>query len=114
MRPFDLEAAKLGEPLVTRDGRPAKFIGHSDEAKDQAIAAAINGEIETFTKNGGWWSDDAPHHPNDLFMAPRKVTYWLNIYAAPYVSYCYPSKEEADRCAAEYRIGEARPVEIEL
>ena len=32
MKPFNLEAAKAGAPLVTRDGRPAKFIAHVAEA----------------------------------------------------------------------------------
>ena len=34
MKPFDLEAAKRGEPIQCRDGRPVKFIGHVPEAHD--------------------------------------------------------------------------------
>lgn len=32
LRPFDLDAAKRGEPICTRDGSPAKFIAHVPEA----------------------------------------------------------------------------------
>lgn len=34
MKPFDLEAAMRGEPIVARDGRKAKFIAHVPEAKE--------------------------------------------------------------------------------
>ena len=32
MKPFDLEAAKRGEPIVTRGGEAAKFIAHVPDA----------------------------------------------------------------------------------
>ena len=115
MKPFDLEAAKRGEPLVTRDGRPAKFIAHVPEnLSTYKVYAQVKGFIylPSYNENGSRFEDSTSGE--DLFMARRKVTYWLNIYAAPYSPSCHPSKEEADRSAASYRIGEARPVEIEL
>lgn len=30
MKPFDLEAAKRGEPIITRDGVEAHFVAHTD------------------------------------------------------------------------------------
>ena len=45
MKPFDLEAAKAGAPIVTRDGRPAKFIAHVAEAHpSQRLLVLIDGD----------------------------------------------------------------------
>ena len=44
LRPFDLDAAKRGEPICCRDGRPAKFIAHVPEATpifDRVIALCV-------------------------------------------------------------------------
>lgn len=43
-RPFDLEAAMRGEPIVTRDGRQARFIAHVPEAAQSGrVVAMIEG-----------------------------------------------------------------------
>ena len=49
MKPFDLEAAKAGAPIVTRDGRSAKFIAHVAEARNKyqdALVKLANGETK--------------------------------------------------------------------
>lgn len=40
MKPFDLEAAKRGEPVVTRDGRPVRIICF-DANSDAPIVALV-------------------------------------------------------------------------
>jgi hypothetical protein len=80
MKPFDLEAAKRGEPIVTRDGRPAKFIAHVPEANAcYQVVALFSGLISTHAVSGRVYPEK---HPNDadLFMAPRKRTVWVNVY----------------------------------
>ena len=64
MKPFDLEAAMSGEPIVTRDGRKAKFVVHVPEAKnDQQVVLLVEG--------GLWYCGLDGHGFNDsLFMAP--------------------------------------------
>ena len=69
MKPFDLEAAKRGKPIVTRDGRPVKFIAHVPEAKSEIIVCMIGGEVLLFQDSGAFVSTCVPEHL-DLFMAP--------------------------------------------
>ena len=53
MKPFDLEAAKAGAPIVTRDGRPAKFIAHVAEAHpSQRLLVLIDGTVHTKFESG--------------------------------------------------------------
>lgn len=81
-RPFDLEAAKRGECLVTRAGRNARFIAHvPDAAEDLRIVYMVEGcACPKFAHEDGLqffegWSDD------DLFMAPKpKRTVYVNLY----------------------------------
>lgn len=49
MKPFNLEAAKNGAPIITRNGRPAKFVGHFPEnAEDQRVAFVCEGWIPLY------------------------------------------------------------------
>jgi len=84
-RPFDLEAAKRGEPLVTRNGLSVKFVAYVPEATEYPVIAFIEGENapDTFTDKGrycaGSWSEDCGR---DLFMAPKpKRTVWVNFHS---------------------------------
>lgn len=81
-QPFNLEAAKRGERLVTRAGRNARFIAHvPDAAEDLRIVYMVEGcACPKFAHEDGLqffegWSDD------DLFMAPKpKRTVYVNLY----------------------------------
>lgn len=81
-QPFDLEAAKRGEPLVTRDGRKAKFIAYVPESEKYPVAAIIEGSegFDAFTRDGKW-SAGIINSTLDLFMAPRPMrTVYVNFY----------------------------------
>lgn len=84
-RPFDLEAAKAGAPLVTRDGRSVRFVGHVPEARsDCRVLVFIDGESETreFPESGVSRPQAGPSR--DLFMAPpAKRTVWVNTFKEP-------------------------------
>lgn len=71
MKPLDIEAAKAGESVVTRDGRRVKFIAYVPEAK-YPVVAMIEGEnaVRTFTVNGEFLPGSSTWR--DLFMAPKK------------------------------------------
>jgi len=81
MKPFNLEAAKAGKPLVTRDGRSVKYVLCVDEATclDKLIVLLDRGgglnAILRYPTNGRY--ADSKY---DLFMAPTKKTYWANVY----------------------------------
>lgn len=69
MKPFDLEAAKRGEPIVTRNGRKAKFIGHVPEAVNVCkVVVFVDGDTHcaSYAEDGSYIND---HETDcDLFM----------------------------------------------
>ena len=114
LKPFNLERAKAGDPIVTCDGRKAKFIAHVPEAKDTAkVVVLITSNVYSFRENGRVWSweDDQM----DLYMASKKRTVWVNLYLDGTTdSEFFDAKDEADRYASHSRIGgKAYPIEIE-
>jgi len=80
MKPFNLEAAKAGALLITRDGRKARFIAHVPECNDGfRVLAFIDGHMSAteFDDNGRFVTND---DPRDLFMdeeEKRPVVRWL-------------------------------------
>ena len=105
MKPFDLEAAKRGEPIQTRDGTPVKFIAHVPDAQEhQRMVVFFDGAVWVVGESGNFYQNKfASNH--DLFMSPRKRTLWVNLYPHDRVAQWYPDKELADRRAADERIG---------
>lgn len=78
-RPFDLEAAKRGEPIICRDGLPAKFIAHVPEGGNYHRVAFLRGRVVMATNENGKFSIDLESY-QDLFMAPVKLKLWINCY----------------------------------
>lgn len=71
MKPFNLEKAKAGEPLVTRSGKKARFIAYVPEAGTSAkVITFVEGEghCQQSYENGMYVEDD--EDAGDLFMAP--------------------------------------------
>lgn len=82
MKPFDLQKAMAGDPLVTRDGRAARFIVYVPELdKNCRVIVRVNDDprVKDFSEEGRYWGESAPS-PLDLFMAPKKRTVWLNFW----------------------------------
>lgn len=103
-RPFDLEKAKAGERIVTRDGHPARIISWDREHMTDHIVALVEytedgettEEVMTYTDQGRYY-DDGNESCNDLFMAPTIVEKWVNVYKCG-CGYCYiyhDSEQEA-------------------
>ena len=114
MKPFDLEAAKAGAPLVTRDGRPAKFIAHVAEAHpNQRLLVLVGGAVCRHFEGGRCMLNPGDESPYDLFMAPVKRTVWVNLYEYGEATW-FSTKEIADGGALSDRHGgRAWPIEIE-
>lgn len=102
MKPFDLEAAKAGKPVCTRDGRKARIICF-DAKCIKPIVALIQGsdnseQIEYYTENGVF-SNGGTGKNRDLMILLEKKEGWVNIYGEEKERYCsnviYSSKEEA-------------------
>lgn len=82
LKPFDLEAAKAGKPVCTRDGRKARIICFNRESIGFPIIALIkNGDTEgvyQFDDKGRSNIDDK-ERSYDLMMASEKKEGWINI-----------------------------------
>ena len=112
MKPFDLEAAKAGAPLVTRSGESVRFVAHVPDARQDMRVIAINSDLIIFTKheNGCYWFNQ--EHFSDLFMAPVKRTVYVNFYKNNTATY-YATEKAAEDAASNDAIAVAVPVEIE-
>lgn len=74
-RPFDLAAAKEGHPIITRDGRVAKFIAHVPDAIASnrlimLIPFEKGGCTYSYHENGFWRGIANNNDCIDLFLAP--------------------------------------------
>lgn len=74
-RPFDLVAAKAGHPIVTRDGRVARFIAHVPDAIASnrlimLIPFEKGGCTYSYHENGFWRGIENNNDCVDLFLAP--------------------------------------------
>lgn len=67
-KPFDLEAAKAGAALVTRDGQHVSEFHYFESREKYKVVCIINGKLNAYGDSG------EKHHPDfknlDLFMAP--------------------------------------------
>ena len=113
MKPFNLEAAKAGAPMVTRDGQPVKFIAHVEEAHPTQRLLVLFGEDVYMTFEDGRRLGSGAESGFDLFMATVKRTVWVNVYEYGAATW-YDTEERADTWALSDRLGDhAWPIEIE-
>lgn len=113
MKPFSLEAAKRGEPIVCRDGTPAKFIAYVPEARPAyRVVVLVDDLVAAKCADGRHWPDSDSN--NDIFMAPKKRTIWINAYWGGATVFSFATEEAADAAATKGRIGDkAWSLEIE-
>ena len=97
LKPFDIQKAREGKPVCTRDGRKARIICF-DANDERSIIALLefkcdNGcyveKIETYYKDGKVHKES--EWSNDLMMLPEKKEGWVNVYKER----IYSTKEEA-------------------
>ena len=94
LKPFDIQKAREGKPVCTRDGRKVRIICF-DRDWDMHIVALVSdplGEsVHYYLSNGK--VDFDKQNDEDLMMLPEKKERWINVYKER----CYESKEEAIR-----------------
>lgn len=105
MKEFDIEAAKNGAPVCTRDGRPARILCFDRQCPDYPIVALFKDNeqedheaIEEYTANGSFFGD-GEESDYDLMMAPIKHEGWVNVYKDGneyYSGSIYSTEEEAE------------------
>lgn len=111
LKEFDLEAAKAGKPVCTRDGRKARIICFDAKRKDgKNIMALIPSkeypefeDLVAYPNNGNYHGGH--ENDGDLMMLPQKKEGWVNVYKSHergntisfIVASIYPTKEEAKK-----------------
>ena len=76
MKPYNLERALAGDPVVTRDGRPVKIAGYNEEAQySDTLIGWLGGYYCRWNKEGQHFT--ACETDFDLFMAPTERKEWI-------------------------------------
>lgn len=112
LKPFDLEAAKAGKPVCTRDGRKARIIcfdriSGDDYYKIVACVTAFDGDFEEVLFYGidGYIVDSQNPKDEDLMMLPEKKEGWVNVYKGGLLgTKSHNTREEAldNACSRDY------------
>lgn len=96
LKPFDIQKAREGKPVCTRDGRKARIICFDLKNDEYPIVAAVgNDSSETlfsYTTNGE--IADGIESDKDLMMLTEKRSGWAKVRKDINL---YDTKEEADR-----------------
>ena len=101
LKPFDIQKAREGKPVCTRDGRKARIICFDTKGDPCPIIALVEeNNIESayhYDKNG---QNAYKKSEIDLMMLPEKKEGWVNVYNADTTFYfvegmVYDTKEEA-------------------
>ena len=114
MKPFDLEQAKAGAPVITRNGCTARIICF-DRADDDGYSLVALLQLDkgiervtTHTDQGRYCKE--PGNDYDLFMSPVKKECWVNVNKAPDnpfgfgIGGTFATKEDADDMASPNRV----------
>jgi hypothetical protein len=111
MKPFNLERALAGDPVVTRDGRPVKIAGYNPDAFDgKKVIGWVGKDAEMWNENGQYYGSAYACNFN-LFMAPTERKEWIVRYQhgtpieeiEPYIAFSGPfySLKKAQRFAKD-------------
>lgn len=103
MKPFDLEKAKAGAPVCTREGFRARIVCFDADNDRFPIVALVKDsdsskEFPMSLTEKGRFSDGEADSSKDLFMVVEKKDGWMNIYKKTgqvMNSSIYSTKEEA-------------------
>ena len=101
LKPFNLDAAKQGKPVCTRDGCKARIIcfDRKDNTPIVALIERVDGIeiLQCFYNDGKCFHDSTSD--NDLMMLPEKKEGWVNVYkgidGVTFSKHPYTSKDEA-------------------
>jgi len=82
MKPFDLEKALAGDPVITRDGVPVTEIYHFKTRNDEFnVIGVYRGIFRIFKEDGRFGINSDITSPMDLFMAEPEI--WVNLFYNP-------------------------------
>ena len=81
MKPFNLEEAKQGKPVQTRDGRPVRILAFDKKGDNPIIGLVTHIDLEI----AYYWFEDGRYSADfdskyDLVMKSEKKEGWVNIF----------------------------------
>lgn len=80
-KPFDLDAAKAGKPIVTRDGRQVKFVAHVPDAIPQnRLVTLVGKHLYIHFDDGRINGEEGRDSDSDLLMQSEETTVYVNFY----------------------------------
>ena len=80
-KPFDLQKAMAGHPLVTRDGRDVTEFCYFRTRSVYKVVAIIYGDLCAYLDNG--MTDNRRENNLDLFLKSEKKKLFVNIHLTP-------------------------------
>ena len=89
LRPFDIQKAREGKPVCTRDGRKARIICFDRRLFYKNVSYPILALVECsdgednvcgYTEKGKVLIEDSAEYKDDLMMLPEKKEGWVNVY----------------------------------
>jgi hypothetical protein len=118
MKPFNLEDALAGKPVVTRDGVKVEQINlFTGSTHMFPLFAVIDGRITSFNENGR--ENMYNESKNDLFMVTEKITKWVNVFRVAYedrynVGDMYDTEEKAKEMGKNVDLIATVPITFEI
>lgn len=115
LKPFDIQKAREGKPVCTRDGRKVRIIcfDYNGETGDYPIVALVHynkgnkcyERVLKYTSDGLFNKYGDCQHNADLMMLPEKKEGWVNVYKGGLLdTKSYNTREEAfdKACPRDY------------
>ena len=102
LKPFDIQKAREGKPVCTRDGHKARIICFDKKGAYPIVALVNDYNEEEYIKNYDEFGKKiiGRETGDDLMMLPEKRSGWININKDAGL---FKSKEEAERnCTKDY------------
>ena len=112
LKPFNLEKAKDGKPVCTRDGRKARIICFDFKSKQPIVAAISQNDgterLAQYSEDGKYLGVGGDINHLDLKMFPQKREGWVNVYNSlgiiTFSHNPYYTKEEALQDKGNYYV----------
>ena len=105
LKPFDIQKAREGKPVCTRDGRKARIICFDRRLFYKNVSYPILALVECsdreddvcgYNEKGKVLIEDGAEYKDDLMMLPEKKEGWVNVYKGGLLdTKSYPTKKEA-------------------
>lgn len=118
MKPFNLQEALAGKPVVTRNGRKVTELHYFATAlPDEQLVYVADGKLHSQFDRGSYYSHGSPASEWDLLMAEEPREIWVNIYpvaGGPYPFAVYPDRKRADAGAYAYGLKREALIRVTL